>query len=157
MHPRSPRHDNNYGYTLEVPHLPAITLVNDLDLAGNALPMHSSSPNPSDFDLPDRPLAAQHDLSGDEADVQVEDAPLFTKVQNSYSWVADYFNGLSAIYGVSETFLSMFQKDQYLEQRHSNIYYPFTSSKDWMEVSFLSKSRLSMAVIDKYLSMDVIR
>ncbi|KAF8442866.1 hypothetical protein L210DRAFT_3502812 [Boletus edulis BED1] len=46
-------------------------------------------------------------------------------------------------------------RDQYSEERKSNLYYPFASSKDWTTAKFLSKSKLSMALVDEYLSLDV--
>ena len=65
-------------------------------------------------------------------------------------------HGLWITYSAGETFLSQFDKGQHSEQHHPNPYYPFLSSKDWMEVNFLSKSRLSMALIDKYLSIHMV-
>ena len=124
----------------------------DLDLAGIASPTLSPSPGPPDFDLPlaYEPLAT---LPEDNiTDVGIGGASLFPEAQD---WVMDYFEGASATYGAGETLLLRFDKDQYLEQRCSNPYYPFASSKDWMEANFLSKSRLSMA-LDEYLSMDVV-
>ncbi|KAF8424247.1 hypothetical protein L210DRAFT_3615138 [Boletus edulis BED1] len=77
------------------------------------------------------------------------------RLSDPHSWVRDYFKGASTIHGRGNTFLASFRRDQFSEQRKSNLYYPFASSKDWMEANFLSKSRLSMALIDEYLSMDV--
>jgi hypothetical protein len=149
--PRCACHDNNYAFGLEVPRLPTNVPVEDLDLAGIASPMLSPSPGPLDFDFPYKPLAALPEYN--EANVGIGGTPLFPEARD---WVMDYFEGTSATYGAGETFLSQFDKDQYLKQRRSNPYYPFTSSKDWMEAKFLLKSRLSMALIDEYLSMDVV-
>ena len=139
-------HDNNYAFNLKVPCLPANVPVEDLDLVGIASPTRSPSLDSLDFDLPALPEA-------NKANVQIEDAPLFPEAQD---WIMEYFEGVSATYDRGETFLSQFYKDQHLEQRHSNPYYLFVSLKDWMEVNFLSKTRLSMALIDEYLSMDVV-
>ncbi|KAF8122011.1 hypothetical protein EV363DRAFT_1456891 [Boletus edulis] len=114
--------------------------------------MHSPSPGLPNFDLPDEPLAG---FVADEADVEIDDAPPFPEERHPHLWVTDYFGGASATYGTGDTFLSWFDKDQYSERQCSNPYYPFASSKDWMEADFLSKSRLSMTLIDDYLSMDV--
>ena len=139
-------HDNNHAFNLEVPCLPANVPVEELDLAGIASPTHSLSLDSLDFDLPALPEA-------NEADVQIEDTPLFPE---AWDWVMEYFEGMSTTYGRGEIFLSQFHKDQHSEQQCSNPYHPFTSSKDWMEVNFHSKTRLSMALIDEYLSMDVV-
>ncbi|KAH0839464.1 hypothetical protein J3R83DRAFT_271 [Lanmaoa asiatica] len=153
LQPRCACYNNNYIFSLEVPRLPTNVPVEDLDLAGIASPTRSPSPDPLDFDLPYEPLDAALP-NANEANVQIGDAPLFPDARD---WVTDYFEGASATYGMGETFLSQFHKDQYSEQQRSNPYYPFASSKDWMEVNFLSKSRLSMALIDEYLSMDMVR
>ena len=147
--PRCACHDNNYAFGLEVPRLSANIPVEDLDLAGIASPTLSPSPSPPDFDLPYEPLPEDN-----IANVGIGGASVFPE---AWDWVTDYFKGTSATYGAGETLLLRFNKDQYSEQRHSNPYYPFASSKDWMEANFLSKSRLSMALIDEYLSMDVVR
>lgn len=169
--PRSACHDNNYVFDLEVP-----ATVEDLDLMDISLRMHSPSPGPLDLDPPHEPPAdlavneadnwiedalqfpeAPADLAANEADDRIEGAPPFPEARNSHPWVTDYFEGASTTYGVGETFLSQFDKDQYSERRRSNLYYPFASSKDWEEANFLSKSRLSMALVDEYLTMDVVR
>ena len=114
--PCCPCHNNNYVFALEVPHLPAIALVDDVDLVGIASPMCSPSPHPLDLDLPDKPLAALLDLAADEDDIWIEDVPPFPEAQYPHPWVMDYFEGASATYGTGNTFLSQFNKDKYLEQ-----------------------------------------
>ncbi|KAF8415527.1 hypothetical protein L210DRAFT_3616586 [Boletus edulis BED1] len=151
--PLCPCHDNNYAFALEVPHLPANDAPCDVRQTHAVdSPMRSPSPGLPNFDLPDEPLAG---FVADEADVEIDDAPPFPEERHPHLWVTDYFGGASATYGTGDTFLSWFDKDQYSERRRSNPYYPFASSKDWMEADFLSKSRLSMALIDDCLSMDV--
>ncbi|KAG6378072.1 hypothetical protein JVT61DRAFT_13754 [Boletus reticuloceps] len=154
VQPRSACHDNTYRYTLEVPCLsisPEPPAESHDSVNVSSLP-HSESPplNPPDLDFP-------FDLPGlpDDDRVRVEDARPFPAAQDPHLWVRDYFDGASITYGKGDTFLRSFRSDQYLEERKSNLYYPFASSKDWMTAKFLSKSRLSMALIDEYLSLDM--
>ncbi|KAF8552698.1 hypothetical protein OG21DRAFT_1486019 [Imleria badia] len=147
--PRSACPNNNYRYTLEVP----CFLAESHDSVNVSSPPHSESPpplNPPDLDFPFDPPSLPNDNS-----VQVEDARPFPAAQDPHLWVRDYFDGTSITYGKGDTFLRSFHRDQYSEEWKSNLYYPFASLKDWMMAKFLSKSRLSMALIDEYLSLDV--
>ncbi|KAF8120747.1 hypothetical protein EV363DRAFT_1188133 [Boletus edulis] len=145
--PRSACHNSNYRHTLEVPRLsvspepPAIH--HPVNIPS---PPRSPPPNLPDLDLPFEPPPDLPNLAPDARPPEGQDP---------HSWVRDYFKGASTIHGRGNTFLASFRRDQFSEQRKSNLYYPFASSKDWMEANFLSKSRLSMALIDEYLSMDV--
>ncbi|KAF8119890.1 hypothetical protein EV363DRAFT_1168896 [Boletus edulis] len=148
--PRSACHDNNYRYTLEIPRLSVSpeppAEYHDVNVPS---PPHSEPPPPTSPDL-DVPLGLPDDDS-----VRAEDARPFPAAQDPHLWVRDYFEGASVTYGKGDTFLGSFRRDQYSEERKSNLYYPFASSKDWTTAKFLSKSKLSMALVDEYLSLDV--
>lgn len=155
--PRSPCHDNNYGFTIEVPRLSASPPAEYSASVNVGSPPHSPFLEPLDLErFPSEPLPDLSDLATDEAGVPIENARPFPEARDPHSWVRDYFKGASTTHGRGDTFLKSFRRDRYSDQRQSNPYYPFASSKDWMEANFLSKSRLSMALIDEYLSMDVV-
>ena len=47
--------------------------------------------------------------------------------------------------------------DQFAEHRKINMYYPFASRQDWEVGSLLLRSGLSMAGIDSFLSLELVR
>jgi len=48
-------------------------------------------------------------------------------------------------------------QDQYSSFRKENLYYPFASWVDWQLASWLLCSHLSMAAIDSFLSLELVR
>ena len=62
----------------------------------------------------------------------------------------------SQVYGRGETFMDVFDADVCAENRRDNLYYPFTSRKEWQMASFLLRSSLSMAAIDEFLSLELV-
>ncbi|KAF8548025.1 hypothetical protein OG21DRAFT_1489716 [Imleria badia] len=128
--PRTACHDSNYQYSLEVPRLPGppAEYFNSVDISPPLFPLPF---DPLGLDPPFEAPLELPTLAADEHGVEVKDTRPFPEVRDPHSW------------------------DQYSELRKTNPYYPFASPKDWMEANFLSKSRLSMALIDKYLSMDM--
>jgi hypothetical protein len=49
--------------------------------------------------------------------------------------------------------MGWFQGDENAEARSTNIYYPFLSKGEWEIAAFLSRSGLSMKLIDEFLSL----
>ncbi|KAI5980698.1 hypothetical protein EDD15DRAFT_2186761, partial [Pisolithus albus] len=47
--------------------------------------------------------------------------------------------------------------DPYASFRHANLYYPFANLNDWEMANFLLRSKLSMAKIDEFLSLCLVR
>lgn len=54
------------------------------------------------------------------------------------------------------TFMDVFNQDTFSEQRKGNLYYPFASRDEWDLASFLLQSNLSMAMIDRFLSLKIV-
>ncbi|KIM65973.1 hypothetical protein SCLCIDRAFT_38914, partial [Scleroderma citrinum Foug A] len=69
----------------------------------------------------------------------------------------EYYPGASSTYGQGTTFISEFFNDKYAHLRHENIFYPFASQEDWQLGSWLLRSGLSMAAIDSFLSLELIK
>ncbi|KAF8130107.1 hypothetical protein EV363DRAFT_1399315 [Boletus edulis] len=67
------------------------------------------------------------------------------------------FLGAGKVYDVGQTFLDRFGMDTYSFFRRSNLYYPFASHDDWQVANYLLQSGLSMAKIDEYLKLNLIR
>ncbi|KAI6130714.1 hypothetical protein EDD16DRAFT_1700677 [Pisolithus croceorrhizus] len=69
----------------------------------------------------------------------------------------EYFLGASQCYPSGRTFMDNFFSDEHGELHKDNLFYPFTSQQDWQVASWLLCSHLSMAAIDSFLSLDLIK
>ena len=67
-----------------------------------------------------------------------------------------YFPGASQSYPGRKTFMDQFFSDKHGELHKDNLFYPFASQEDWQMASWLLRSRLSMAAIDSFLSLDLV-
>jgi C2H2 type zinc finger protein len=61
-----------------------------------------------------------------------------------------------SVYGRGETFMDQCDKDRFTEKRTGHLYYPFASRDEWELASFLLRSRLSMAAIDRFLKLNMV-
>ncbi|KAG0698406.1 hypothetical protein DFH29DRAFT_983887 [Suillus ampliporus] len=69
----------------------------------------------------------------------------------------EHFKGAAKIYQRGQTFQDRFNMDAYATHCKENIYYPFASLQDWELGSFLLCSSLSMAAIDQFLGLELIK
>ena len=60
-----------------------------------------------------------------------------------------------SVYGRGETFMDQCDKDRFTEMRKGCLYYPFASREEWELASFLLRSRLSMAALDRFLKLEL--
>ena len=60
------------------------------------------------------------------------------------------------MYGCGPGFLGWFQDNKNAEARSTNLYYPFLSKGEWEIAAFLSRSGLSMKLIDEFLSLSLV-
>ncbi|KAG0695548.1 hypothetical protein DFH29DRAFT_762185, partial [Suillus ampliporus] len=67
------------------------------------------------------------------------------------------FEGAARVHARGLTFLEQFNDDVYADHRNDNWYYPFASFQDWELASFLLSSMLSMAAIDCFLGIELIK
>lgn len=88
----------------------------------------------------------------DPGGMDVEDLP----VDESNLFV-EKFPGAAEIFRASATFMDRFDQDPYSMERTNNVFYPFASRSKWELASYLLRSNLSMASIDKYLSLTLVR
>ncbi|KAI6012163.1 hypothetical protein PISMIDRAFT_115185, partial [Pisolithus microcarpus 441] len=69
----------------------------------------------------------------------------------------EYFPGASQSYPGRRTTMDQFFSDKNGQFHKENLFYPFTSPEDWQIASWLLHSHLSMAAIDGFLSLDLIK
>jgi hypothetical protein len=66
------------------------------------------------------------------------------------------FAGAAQEWGVGETFMDKFDLDDFAELRKKNLYYPFALKDDWEMAAFLLRSGMSMALIDDFLTLQLV-
>ena len=68
----------------------------------------------------------------------------------------EFYPKASADYGHGHTFMDTFDADQFSLEHQTNLFYPFASKAEWEFAAWLANSGLSMAAINKCLSLDII-
>ncbi|KAG1741923.1 hypothetical protein EDD22DRAFT_982197 [Suillus occidentalis] len=89
-----------------------------------------------------------------QADRSVEE-PLGS--QASEKPYIECFRNAAKVYWRGRTFQDRFNMDPYTAYRKDNLYYPFASRQDWELSSFLLCSSLSMAAIDEFLGLELVK
>ncbi|KAG9309545.1 hypothetical protein JVU11DRAFT_10523 [Chiua virens] len=69
----------------------------------------------------------------------------------------EYHPNAPQVFPGGKTFMDEFFSDKYGPLRQENLHYPFALQEDWQLRSWLLRSGLSMAAIDKFLSLDLIK
>ena len=93
------------------------------------------------------PSEAEDDPMEDVADLTNDSSPFFQ----------EFFPGASHTFGSGQTFIDIFDNDKFSEQREQFPYYPFASKDEWELASFLLRSGLSMAAMDKFFKLGLVR
>jgi hypothetical protein len=75
---------------------------------------------------------------------------------SSARFVQEY-EGAAKTFGPGTTFMQQFDYDEFAEERTQNLYYPFASRAEWELAAFLLRSDLSLAALDKFLSLKLVR
>lgn len=83
--------------------------------------------------------------------MDVEDSPV-----DEFKFFVEKFAGAAETFGASATFMDQFDQDPYSMERVKNVFYPFASRSEWELASYFLCSSLSMASIDKYLSLTLV-
>ena len=71
-------------------------------------------------------------------------------------FVAEFYPGASTVFGSGATFMDNFDKDQFSEERQTHLYYPFASKDEWQMASFLLRSGLSKAAMDRFFKLELV-
>jgi hypothetical protein len=100
-------------------------------------------------DIPDSPPLTPDNFE----DVNTEQPP--ADLDASLPFVEQYANA-SEIHGRGSTFMDQFYQDKHSQHRADNIFYPFASKQDWEIASWMVRSNLSMAIIDEFLSIELV-
>lgn len=64
--------------------------------------------------------------------------------------------GAAQTYGKGSTFMDGFDGDKYASMQKENLYYLWASPPEWELAAFLLRLSLSMAEINKFLSLDLV-
>jgi len=71
-------------------------------------------------------------------------------------WHRDDYPSAAHVYGKGHTFMDVFDADPHADKRVENLYYPFASKQDWEMASWLLRSGLSMAAVDRFLRLELV-
>jgi len=72
------------------------------------------------------------------------------------SFHTEFFLGSSKVFGNGETYLDLFNEDEYADARQTNLHYPFASQPEWELASFLLKSDMSRVAVDQFLKLQLV-
>ncbi|KAG2108289.1 hypothetical protein DEU56DRAFT_874535 [Suillus clintonianus] len=132
-------------------------------------PRHSRTPSPFQVQVDSEEMVHVQDLNdsgyfyGDEGGVVGLESDLPGSVeeplgsQASEKPYVERFRNAAKVYRRGQTFWDRFNMDPYSAYRKDNLYYPFASRQDWELGSFLLCSSLSMAAIDEFLELELIK
>jgi hypothetical protein len=129
-------------------HAQIADLATDLQKYGSGRHRRPPSPSLSSENMDDDSDALDlHDVSNSFMNV---DEPLEDDGPRPY---VERYEEAAKTYGPGASFMQQFDSDEFAEIRVQNIYYPFASQAEWELATFLLESDLSMAQIDKFLSL----
>lgn len=87
----------------------------------------------------------------------LEDETEEAQPEDTYQGNVEEFPGAASVFAhQANTFLQHFDRDQFSQERRCNLYYPFRSRADWDFGLWLTRSGLSMAAIDSFLSLELV-
>jgi hypothetical protein len=111
-----------------------------------------STPPPLDADMESPPPTSS---LLPEFDMEINQQPQQEAVSLP-SFHTESFLGSSEVFGNGETYVDLFDEDEYADARQTNLYYPFASQLEWELASFLLKSDLSRVAIDQFLKLQLV-
>jgi hypothetical protein len=115
------------------------------DLPNPEANYESFDPNLEPATIPEYPPPPE-DAHMDDIPDPTNDNPFFT----------EFYPDASRTFGIGQTFVDVFDNDEFAEQRKEFLYYPFASKDEWELASFLLRSGLSMASTDKFLKLNLV-
>ena len=90
-------------------------------------------------------------------DPAMDSGPIEMDIEGTGEIFIEEYDGATKEYGLGKTFMMEFNNDSFSDERITNLYYPFKSRAEWEFAFFLFRSDLSMATIDTFLSLKLIR
>ncbi|RDB30301.1 hypothetical protein Hypma_007131 [Hypsizygus marmoreus] len=99
------------------------------------------------------------DLPHDADDSELNGTPISEFVQSveKFPFTVELYPGASQTYGTGPTFMDKFAHDVHANEREQVLYYPFSSRDEWEMASYLIRSSLSMAAIDRFLKLSLVK
>jgi len=101
-------------------------------------------------------MAAMDSMSAAEMNDQSDLDDQYPNQDTIPSIYTELFPGASDIFGKGETFIDLFDGNEYAESWKKNVYYPFASQPEWELALYLLKSGLSMAATDEFLNLQMV-
>ena len=103
------------------------------------------------------PMDFDDGITGSDAGepMDLDPGPIERDIEQRY-FIEEYA-GAAKEYGLGSTFITEFNNDRFSNERITNIYYPFSSRAEWELAFFLLRSDLSMAAIDTFLSLELVK
>jgi hypothetical protein len=89
--------------------------------------------------------------------MDLNDPPIEVDIEHTGEVFIEEYDGAAKEYGLGKTFMMEFNNDRFSDERTTNLYYPFRSRAEWEFAFFLLRSDLSMATIDTFLSLKLVR
>ena len=89
--------------------------------------------------------------------IDLNDPPMEVDIECTGEVFTEEYDGAAKEYGLGKTFMMEFDNDRFYDERITNLYYPFKSRAEWEFAFFLLRSDLSMATIDTFLSLKLVR
>src|ERR1700734_1839267 len=89
--------------------------------------------------------------------IDLNDQPMEVDIECTGEVFTEEYDGAAKEYGLGKTFMMEFDNDRFYDERITNLYYPFKSRAEWEFAFFLLRSDLSMATIDTFLSLKLVR
>jgi hypothetical protein len=130
----------------------ALTSQSESQAQGFSAAASSFAPSPSPPLSPIWPADTEMmDVANDQSSTEDE-----TASASSPPFYSVPFPDASQTFGKAETFMGIFDKDDYADERNSNLYYPFATQQEWKLASFLLKSGLSMVQTDEFLRLELV-
>src|SRR5271168_835341 len=80
-----------------------------------------------------------------------------TSSHGNSPFFTEFYPGASKIFGSGPTFMDQFDNDQFSKERQAHSHYPFASKDEWQMASFLLRSGLSMAALDQFFKLELVR
>jgi hypothetical protein len=117
------------------------------------LSMRSPQP-PTPLPMPPSPPMSMMEANAMEIDNVGDQLPEQEATLPSFH--TDFFPGASKVFGEGETYMDLFDEDEYANERTANLYHPFASQSEWELASYLLKSDLSMAAINEFLNLQLV-
>lgn len=78
-------------------------------------------------------------------------------IEGTGEFFIEEYDGAAKEYGVGKSFMMEFNNDSFSNERITNLYYPFKSRAEWEFAFFLLRSDMSMATMDAFLSLKLVR